>query len=57
VEFLKATGFGQRLLSGADPETIARVTDAMAAALEPHVTAEGIRLGSKAWLATARRPA
>ncbi len=57
VEFLKATGFGQRLLSGADPETIARVTDAMAAALEHHVTAQGIRLGSKAWLATARRPA
>ena len=57
LEFLKATGFGQRLLSGADPETIARVTNAMAAALEPHVTDEGIRLGSKAWLATAHRSA
>ncbi len=57
VGFLKATGMGRRLLQDADPATIARVTDGIEAALEPHLTPEGVRLGSKAWLATARRPA
>jgi SAM-dependent methyltransferase len=53
VEFFKATGFGQTLLRGADEATVSRVTEAIAAALEPRLSQEGIRLGSKAWLATA----
>jgi SAM-dependent methyltransferase len=56
VQFLKATGFGQRLLSGADEATMSRVTQALGAALEPHLSEEGVRLGSKAWLVTARSP-
>jgi hypothetical protein len=57
VEFLKATGIGQALLRGADAATSSRVTAAIAAALEPHLTEEGVRLGSKAWLVTAHLPA
>ena len=56
VKFFKATGFGQRLLDGVDPGTVARVTDAMSTALEPFQSVDGIRLDSKAWLVTARRP-
>jgi len=56
VEFFKATGMGQTLLKGASAATIARITDAVAAALEPHLAPDGVRLGSKAWLATASRP-
>jgi SAM-dependent methyltransferase len=56
VEFLKATGMGRTLLQDADPAAIARITDGIAAALGPHLSPEGVRLGSKAWLATARRP-
>lgn len=55
VEFLEATGFGRRLLAGVDATTLQRVTDAISAALEPYHSAEGVLLGSKAWLATARR--
>lgn len=55
VEFLKATGFGQRFLKGADQATISQVTEALASALDPHLSDAGVRLGSKAWLATARR--
>lgn len=57
VEFLKATRMGKALLGGADAATIARVTEAVGAALQPYLTKEGVRLGSKAWLVTARRPA
>ncbi len=56
VEFLKATGLGQRLLRDADAPTRRRVTGAMTAALDPYQTADGVRLGSQAWLVTARRP-
>jgi len=55
-DFLKKTGIGQTLLREAGSEQIARVTDAVTAALEPFVTPDGVRLGSKAWLVTARRP-
>lgn len=53
MEFVTATGMGQALLRGADTATIGRVTEAVAAALEPHLTDQGIHLGSKAWLVTA----
>jgi SAM-dependent methyltransferase len=57
VRFLEATGMGQRLLKDADAPTRARVREAIGAALEPYLTEDGIRLGSKSWLATARWPA
>jgi SAM-dependent methyltransferase len=57
VEFLKETGMGHALLSEADEATTRRVTEAVGAALEPHVTEEGVLLGSKAWLVTAHLPA
>jgi SAM-dependent methyltransferase len=44
-------------VGGADAATSSRVTAAIAAALEPHLTEEGVRLGSKAWLVTAHLPA
>ena len=55
VEFMKQTGIGQALRRGADPATIGRVTDALAAALEPYLITGGVCLESKAWLVTARR--
>jgi SAM-dependent methyltransferase len=55
VEFVKATGIGQTLLRGADPTTIARVSEAVAEALAAHLTPDGVRLGSAAWLVTALR--
>ena len=56
VEFFQASGFGQRLLQDADPATRTRVMAAVQAALEPHLTSDGVRLGSRAWLVTARNP-
>lgn len=55
VEFLKATGMGKSLLRDVDPPTDARVSEAVQAALEPYLTPDGVRLGSRAWLVTARR--
>lgn len=55
VAFLKATGMGKSLFRDADPPTVARVSEAVQAALEPYVTPDGVRLGSRAWLVTARR--
>jgi SAM-dependent methyltransferase len=56
VEFFKATRIGQSLLRDADATTAARVTDAVQAALEPHVAPDGIWLGSRAWLVNAHNP-
>jgi hypothetical protein len=56
AEFMKSTGMGRALLKDADTPTVARVTEGMGAALEPSLTTEGVRLGSKSWLVTARRP-
>lgn len=55
VEFWKATGMGKALLGDVDQPTAARVSEAVRAALEPYLTPEGLRLGSQAWLVTARR--
>jgi SAM-dependent methyltransferase len=56
VTFLKSTGIWKSLLGDADPPTVARVTDAVEAALTPYVTPHGVLLGSRTWLVTARRP-
>jgi hypothetical protein len=56
VAFLKVTGMGRSLFRDADPPTVARVSEAVQAALEPYVTPQGLLLGSRAWLVTAGRP-
>jgi hypothetical protein len=56
VAFLKTTGIGNSLLRNANPATVARVTEAVQAALEPYLTPDGLLLGSRAWLVTASRP-
>ncbi len=56
VEFLKATGIGQTLLRGVDATTINQITEALQAALKPHLTSDGVWLESRAWLVTARSP-
>jgi hypothetical protein len=54
--FLKSTGIWSSLLRDADPSTVARVSQAVQAALEPYVTPDGLLLGSRTWLVTATRP-
>jgi len=56
VAFLKSTGIWNSLLPDVDPPTVARVSEAVQAALEPYVTPDGLLLGSRAWLVTASRP-
>ena len=56
VEFVTKIGPTARLLADASAETRARVADALREALAPHLTDEGVRLASAAWLVTARRP-
>jgi SAM-dependent methyltransferase len=55
VAFVKSTGFWNSLLRDAEPPTLARVSEAVVAALEPYVTPDGVLLGSRAWLVTASR--
>ncbi len=55
IAFLESTGIWNSMLRDADPPTIARVGEAVQAALEPHVTPDGLLLGSWAWLVTASR--
>jgi SAM-dependent methyltransferase len=55
VAFLKSTGIWNSLLTGADPAMVARVSEAVRAALEPYLTPDGVLLGSQAWLVTASR--
>jgi SAM-dependent methyltransferase len=56
VAFFKSTGIWTRLIRDADPPTVARVSEAVQAALEPYLTPDGVLLGSRAWLVTASRP-
>lgn len=54
VEFLAEGGMGKRFLGDADVATTARALDAARTALAPFATPDGVRLGSAAWLVTAR---
>jgi hypothetical protein len=56
ITFLKSNPIWNSLLWDADPPTVARVTKAVQAALQPYVTPDGLLLGSRAWLVTASRP-
>jgi hypothetical protein len=44
------------MLKGVTGERRAQATEAVAAALRPFETADGVRMGTAAWLVTARRP-
>lgn len=54
LEFVGQGGMGKRFLGDADAATAARALEAVRTVLEPFVTPEGVRLGSAAWLVTAR---
>ncbi len=53
--FLRGQGAIRGLLNGLDEATTARALDALRATLAAHATADGVLLGSAAWLITARR--
>lgn len=54
VEFLTNVGPAASLLRNA-PDAAPTAIGAIRSALEPHLTAEGVRMSSAAWLVTARR--
>jgi SAM-dependent methyltransferase len=56
IAFLESTGIWNSLIRDADSPTVARVSEAVQAALEPYVTPAGLLLASRAWLVTASRP-
>jgi SAM-dependent methyltransferase len=55
VAFFAQTGMGRALLAGVGDAVRARTLAAVADALTAHVTADGVELGSRAWLVSARR--
>jgi SAM-dependent methyltransferase len=56
VEFLREGSMGRAVLAGVDAATQDRAVIAVRDALAPYVTDEGVRIGTAAWLVTARRP-
>jgi SAM-dependent methyltransferase len=50
VSFSLHAGPAARVLLGADPDTIARVTAAVRKALEPYLQGERVQLGAAAWI-------
>lgn len=54
IAFIETTRIATSLLGDADRATIDRIRATMHATLEPYVTPDGVRLGSRAWLVTAR---
>ena len=53
VDFLRQTGFAQRILADAPPDVVNRAVAAVRTSLEPHASPDGVRLGSATWLVTA----
>lgn len=54
VAYYRDDAFGRALFAAGDDDQRVRATAALRATLEPHMTDEGLRLGSAAWLVTAR---
>jgi SAM-dependent methyltransferase len=50
ASYLASTGFAQAILETAPSDDAKRAIDAVRTALEPHATADGVLLGSAAWL-------
>lgn len=55
LTFLRSTGMARALFADAPAETVERAVDAVATALEPYVTPDGVRMGAAAWLVVAAR--
>ncbi|GAB2506762.1 methyltransferase domain-containing protein [Nocardiopsis aegyptia] len=55
MAFVEHMGPVRSLLFTTDPATRARALDALREALSAHLTGDGVRVGSAAWLVTARR--
>jgi SAM-dependent methyltransferase len=53
VEFLRTGSLGRTMLAGLDPDTEARVVDAVRTALAAHHDGTGVRLDAAVWLITA----
>jgi hypothetical protein len=56
VAFVKSNRIWKSMPGDADPHTVARVSEAVEAALARYVTPDGVLLGSRAWLVTASGP-
>jgi hypothetical protein len=54
VGFLAQTGMGRALLAEVDDETRVRALAAISETLAAHMAADGVELGSRAWLVSAR---
>lgn len=55
VRYAMQIGVIARRVADADDATRARVEEALARALAPHATPEGVRMGAACWVVTARR--
>ena len=56
IEFLEQRGLARTMLKDVTGDLRARATAAVASALEPFETADGVRMRTAAWLVTGRRP-
>jgi len=56
ITYFREDLIGKAMFRDADDERAAVATDALREALEPHVTPEGVRLGSATWIVTATAP-
>jgi SAM-dependent methyltransferase len=56
LEFLRTSGLGQAVLGDADPELVDRAMAAVRAAIEPHLTSDGVVLDGAVWVVTAHTP-
>jgi SAM-dependent methyltransferase len=53
IAFLRRTGMARALFADAEPDAVDRAIAAVAEALAPHVTDDGVQLGSATWIVTA----
>ena len=56
VAYFRTTDFAAGLMNGVEEERATRAWEAIGAALESHVGADGVQLLGRAWLVTAKRP-
>jgi SAM-dependent methyltransferase len=54
IAFFRESGIGKAMLADASPATIDAVVASLTEALAPYASPDGVRLGSAAWLVTAR---
>jgi hypothetical protein len=54
VGYMEGHPIARVMSEGKPPELVAKALVSLRAALEPHVGADGVSLGGKAWIVTAR---